>query len=167
MRRGTKITGGIALFAALLIAWPTVQGQMQHPQGDRPMMGEMRHGMDREAMMERCRQMMHHMRQMRERMEQMNEELEERLEALEEAEGEERINAMEEAVQTLLRQRLQMHEQRQEMMHGMMRHMGEHMMMEGDQQERGRMMMRCPMMQSGAMEDGPRPDRRAGQRAHH
>jgi hypothetical protein len=149
----SRSIAGFVVMASMLLAAQAIRGQMKPGLGERHMMDGMRQGMGHEEMMEQCQEMMRHMNQMRERVEKMNHELEERLETLEQAEGGERIAALEGAVRTLARQRIQMDEQKQQMMHRMMHHMGEHMMMKGKEGDREEMMMRCPMMQPGAMED--------------
>ncbi|MEX2382006.1 MAG: hypothetical protein WD490_06455, partial [Opitutales bacterium] len=68
---------------------------------------------DGSAMMEHCRDMME---QMQERNRQMDQELNALIHAMEESEGEEKIQAMQEAIRTLAEQRLKMHEHHQHMM---------------------------------------------------
>lgn len=102
----------------LLASWTglTVQAASHWPghgpMGERPM--------DREAMMER---MQERMEEMHEKLEQMNQELEERLQDLEQAEGEARLDAMEEAIRTLIEHRLEMHEHRIDRIDEMLEHM--------------------------------------------
>lgn len=125
---------GLAAFVALgLLATPTAQAQMGH-------------GEDRETMMERCQAMKERMQAMHDRIQTMDRELEEAVEAMEESEGDAKIEAMEAAIRRIADHHREMYRHRQQMIQRMMSHMGDHMMMKGNEQDRHEMMMRCPMM---------------------
>ncbi len=112
--------------------------------------------MNREAMRERCEKMQERMQQMQEHMDAMDEELQAQVEAIDEAEGDAKIEAMADAIRTLADQRQQRMQRRHEMMSKMRAHMGEHLSVRGNDSEKHRMMMNCPMMRSS---DNQRPHR--------
>ncbi|MFP4283333.1 MAG: hypothetical protein ACLFU2_11975 [Opitutales bacterium] len=145
MTRCKKRLHCLATLAALITGL-TVQAQMgggmmhgKDDQQDRPM--------DPSRMTERCEEMQAQMQQMQKQRQARQEELQSQLEAMEEAEGDAKIDAMAKILRAMVDQREQMLEQRQEMMSKMMGHMSEHMTMQGNDGERARMMMKCPMMQ--------------------
>jgi predicted transcriptional regulator len=98
---------------------------------------------DAAELSERCKLAAQRMEQAQARMREMNQELKSRLDAMDKAQGQARTDAMEQAIRTLIGQRLEMDERRAEMMRGMAEHMGQHMMMGPDG---CRMMAKCPMM---------------------
>lgn len=142
-----KLTAVLA--ASALMGAAALQGQMMHEEKR----DDMDHGEMMENMRERMQEMRSGMQAMHQRMRQMDQELEQQLQRLEEAEGEARIDAIEETVRTLVTQRLEMHEHRQQMMEGMMDHMDGKGMMSGEYGERPERMRRGDKDQEGVSQE--------------
>lgn len=160
--KARKLIMALGLVALVAAGGWSVQARMHGP-----MMGGGERPMDREAMMERCQQMMQHRQQMHEHMQQMDEQLEQQVQAMDQAQGEAKVDAMADVVHTLIEQRRQMHEHHRQMMPRMMQHMGQHMMMDADDDERHEMMMQCPMMQPEKPEQPEAEPAEPDHEAHH
>ena len=141
----------VAAISAMGQAQQTTPGQAQRPQmsGEKQPMHDMQAAKTPADMKQACEKASQDMQAMKSECERADQQLDQQVQKIKQAQGEQKTEAMVQAITMMAEQRKQMQERSAQFMPKMMAHMQMHMAMAAQDPQQGRQAMSmCPMMQA-------------------